>query len=226
MTVRNKFDLLKLSPFNTSQYANYPLTTLTAYSVFWLHEWEIITSLENITVASHRMFPAKFALVGWPQFPDLNRTNRSVLQMRPKHRNLASSATAKGVFLNHNGIQEAKALIDRIGFPVYDGQPVASSVDVSIKVERGTGKARSVHSEDLLKTIHNSQLFNMFLQSRLHEAEAIHLIGLLGVYDHTPSREKKRKLKEFLNAAEDLHDEKTVEFLRIVAERFHKYLNK
>ena len=62
--VREKGDLLKLSSFPTPAYEQYPLTSLTAYCVFWLQQWNITTSLENLAVASHRMFPAKFAMVG------------------------------------------------------------------------------------------------------------------------------------------------------------------
>jgi len=78
----------------------------------------------------------------------------------------------------------------------------------------------------LVATIHKSQLFDLYAHSRFDEAEAIDLIGLLGVYDHTPSIEKRRKLKEFIDAAKELDDEKTLDFLKRVTERFHRYLNK
>src|SRR3972149_6090882 len=92
---RDKGGLLKLRPFPTSRYERYALTSLTACCVCWLQRWRITTSLENVAVASHRMFPVKFAMVGWPQLPDITRTNRSVLQMRPKYRNLATSSVGK-----------------------------------------------------------------------------------------------------------------------------------
>lgn len=225
MTTRKKVDLLKIRPFGTTQYEHYALTTLTAYCIYWLHEWEITTSYENIAVASHKMFPAKFALVGWPQFPDAIRTNRSLLQMRPKYRNLATSASYKGVFLNLNGMSEARLLTGKIGSPAFEDE-VSSVTIPTINAERGGGKARSVHPEDLLKSVHKSELFHLFIESRFDEAEAIHLVGLLGVYDHTPSKEKKRKLKELMDAAGELDDHQTLEFLRVASERFHKYLNK
>lgn len=118
MSIRDKGDLLKLRPFPTSRYERYALTSLTAYCVYWLQKWRVTTSLENVAVASHRMFPVKFAMVGWPQLPDITRTNRSVLQMRPKWRNLATSSAGKGVFLNQRGLKEAEALIARIGPPL------------------------------------------------------------------------------------------------------------
>ena len=109
--IREKSELLKIRPFQKSKYDQFPLTSMIAYCIFWLQEWNIPTSLENIAVASHRLFPVKFAMVGWSEFPDITRTNRTVLQMRPKYRNLASSSASQGVFLNQNGIAEAKSLI-------------------------------------------------------------------------------------------------------------------
>jgi hypothetical protein len=85
--MRDRKDLLKLRPFARDVYKDYALRTLTAYVVHWLQTWGILTSLENVAVASHRLFPVKFGMVGWSEFPDVNRTNRSVLQMRPKYRN-------------------------------------------------------------------------------------------------------------------------------------------
>jgi hypothetical protein len=191
-----------------------------------LQEWGFTPTLENLAVASHRMFPIKFAMVGWPQFPDINRTNRSVLQMRPKYRNLATSVASEGIYLNQNGIDEAKALIEKLGPPVFEGEK-RESIDISLlKAERGSGKARSVHAEDLISRVQKSQLFNLYMESRLDEAETIHLTTLLDVYDHTPSREKRHKLKQLTDAAKELQDEIMINFLKWVSDRFHKYLNR
>lgn len=226
MNPKDKSDLLKIIAFDSPEYRECSLTTLTAYCIFWLAEWSITTTLENVTVASHKMFPVKFALVGWPQFPDANRTNRSILQMRPKYRNLASSASDKGVFLNQKGVEEARDLINRIGQPLFEGETRRPKTVMPIKAERGKGKARSVHPEDLLNRVHKSQLYGLYSESRFEEAQAIHLIGLLGVYDHTPSREKRRKLKELVDAAFEVGDKQTEEFLKKVSDRFEKYLSK
>jgi hypothetical protein len=221
--IQHKTDLLKISPFPTEAYQTYPLTSLTAYCVYWLQHWNITTSLENLAVASHRMFPVKFAMVGWPEFPDLTRMNRSVLQMRPKYRNLATSSPIKGVFLNKNGLTEAESLTTKFGPPFISGK--AAPQAPAIRAERG-GRARSVHPEDLLSVVRQSQLFRLYHESRFPEAEAIHLVGLLSVYDHTPSAEKRRELEEFQDAAKEMNDEEVTTFLSLVAERFKKYLNR
>jgi hypothetical protein len=226
METVNKKDLLELLPFDKKAYENLALTSLTAYCIFWLTEWNIPTSLENISIVSARLFPQKFAMVGWPEFPDVNRTNRSVLQMRPKYRNLAYSASDKGVFLNENGSIEARALIKKFGVPKFRGMENSLTDYVYEQAERGKSKARSVHPEDAIKKIKSSRLFSLYLNGMLDSAEAIYLIGMLGVYDHTPSKEKKRKLKELIDFAKEVEDKEVHQFLIQAQEKFNKYLSK
>lgn len=217
----DKDDILKLVPFNVNLYKNISLTSLTAYSIYWLSEWGIATSYENISVVNSKLFPGKFSMVGWSQFPDAFRTNRSLLQMRPKYRNLAYSAADKGVFLNDNGLKEAKALINSLGAPTISDKEISFS-----RVERGRGKSWSVHPEDAIKKIKQSRIYNLFKEGMFESTEAIHLISLLGVYDHTPSKEKKRKLKELIDFSKEINDKEVFGFLIQAQKKFEKYLNK
>jgi len=225
ISVRDKGDLLKLRPFPTSRYERYALTSLTAYSVYWLHKWRITTSLENVAVASHRMFPVKFAMVGWPELPDITRVNRSVLQMRPKYRNLATSSAGKGVFLNHRGLEEAEALIARIGSPLIGDRAGDDMIMPEERPELGK-RDRSVHPEKHLATIRGSRLFKLYKTSKFEETEAIDLVTLLNVYDHTPSKQKQAKLNQFLQSARELGDQEVVGFLEEVGHHFMKYLSR
>src|ERR1700730_2552561 len=88
-------------PPGVYQPRGFSLPHLTAYSIHWLTEWEIPTTYENIGVLNARLFPAEFALVGFLEFPDVMRTNRTLLQMRPKYRGFATSDPRRGVFLTH-----------------------------------------------------------------------------------------------------------------------------
>jgi len=225
MEIKTAADILQLEPFAIQKYEPMALTTLTAYSVFWLSEWGIQTSFENLAVLNFKLFPAKFAMVGWPQFPDFNRTNRSVLQMRPKYRNLATSMTKKGVFLNENGMREAEAVTSRLGSPVSQGARKVSSQS-SIASVRGASRARTIHPEDQISKLKRSKLYQLFQEGRWQEAEAIDLVNFLEVYDHTPSKEKVRRLSEFRQAADQLVDQAVQTFLEQVRLKFQSYLHR
>jgi hypothetical protein len=136
---------------------------------------------------------------------------------------MASSVTDKGVFLNERGIAEAKTILLKIGSPKI-GRKEMFKIDASIKAEPSGKRPRTVHPEDLIKRLRNSRLFQMYLASKWSEAEAIDLIGFLGVYDHTPSREKKRRLKEFESAATELDDSEALQFIQAILSSFGAYL--
>lgn len=225
MALAAPIDLLKVSPFGTDKYEGLSLATLTAYSAYWLAQWGLPTTLENLAVLNFKLFPTKFAMVGWPVFPDVNRTNRSVLQMRPKYRNFATSITNRGVFLNERGIAEAQSLIEKLGTPrLADGS--TPPVEVPIGRIRGSGRPTTVHPEDIVAKIRDSRLFKTSKGAGWADAEPIDLINFLEVYDHTPSEEKRRRLREFQMAAKELKDGEVQQFLEAMSTRFKSYLHK
>jgi hypothetical protein len=100
-------DLLKADPKEKKGYRFFSLVHLTAYSVYWLTQWGIPTTYENVSVLNGRLFPADFSMQGFPELPDAFRTNRSLLQMRPKYRGFATSDPREGVHLTEKGKTEA-----------------------------------------------------------------------------------------------------------------------
>lgn len=224
--IESKKDILRLSSFDTSSYENYALTSLVCYCVYLLDEWSLSTSLEDIAVLGFTLFPAKFSMVGWPEYPDITRVNRSVLQMRPKYRNLATSASDKGVFLNDAGVREALSLIKKLGSPDSTITKQSKERNKTVLAERGVGKARGLHPEDAVSSVRKSALFSAYKIGEIEQSEAIDLIGMLGVYDHTPSSEKRKKMKFLIQQATAISDQDVLEFLRVVQKRFQNYLNK
>jgi len=225
MNPEDKKRLLDLKPFHVAQYKNFALTSLLAYCAYCLQEWKLAGSKENLTVVAFRMFPTKFSMIDWPEYPDKERVNRTLLQMRPKYRNLATSVTDKGVYLNSNGLREATALAAKLGGPSSSRHDEKEISAEDTRAERG-GRPRSIHSEDLITNLKKSRLFQLYAAGKFIETEAIHLIGMLGVYDHTPSVEKKAQLKLRIDAATDLNDKEIIEFLYQVKKRFWNYLNR
>lgn len=218
-------NLLKLEPFPEERYDPLSLAALTAYSLYWLSQWGLQTTIENVAVLNFKLFPSKFAMVGWPQFPDINRTNRSVLQMRPKYRNLATSITDKGILLNERGIDEAEALLVRLGSPKFqDGS--TPPLQFPISRSRGTGRPSTIHPEDQVAHVKQSKLFQMYEAGQWENTEPIDLVNFLGVYDHTPSEEKRRRMHQFQLAAKQTGDEAVQKFLDLVSVKFHGYLHR
>lgn len=59
----------ELKPFNPSTYGSIDLDRLVIYAIVKLEELGIELSLENIIVGTFKLFPNKFSLAGYPEFP-------------------------------------------------------------------------------------------------------------------------------------------------------------
>jgi hypothetical protein len=156
--IQHEHDLAKVAPKDSVLYDELPLTSLTAYSLFWLHRWQLRRSIEAVAVLNWRLFPKKFAMVGFPEYPDAFRTNRSLLQGQPKYRNLLSGAASKGFSLNERGMDIARELVELLGVPSTDeGQTLGSAGEQQIpsKTER---PPRSIEPEREMERIRASKL--------------------------------------------------------------------
>ena len=59
-------DLLKADAKEKKNYRGFSLVHLTAYSVYWLTQWGVPTTYENVSVLNGRLFPADFSIQGLP----------------------------------------------------------------------------------------------------------------------------------------------------------------
>jgi len=217
-------DLLKVDPKSKELYARFSLPHLTAYSVHWLTLWDIPSTYENISVLNARLFPVAFALSGFPEMPDAMRTNRTLLQMRPKYRDFATSDPRKGVYLTEKGRREIKRVIEVLGEPTLEGKPVESPV--AELEDRRPGGGRTRNPAHTIKECRSRLLFQLFKEGQLAEADPVHFLGLVGLYDHTPPSEVRKDFRRLRADAADVQDQEFIRFLDAVAERFRDYLNR
>src|SRR5260370_23625113 len=115
--IQREKDLIQIVAKDPSLYHDTSLAALTVYSLFWLHQWQLRRTIEAVSVLNWRLFPDKFGMVGWSDYPDAFRTNRSLLQGQPKYRNWLTGAASTGFSLNERGIEIAHDLIAKLGPP-------------------------------------------------------------------------------------------------------------
>ncbi len=224
MSPKEHRDLLKVDPKSRPLYERFSLVHLTAYSVHWLTQWEIPTTYENISVLNARLFPAKFSLAGFPEMPDAMATNRTILQMRPKYRGFATSDPRKGVFLTEKGRQEAARVMAAVGPPTLDGAAVEGSgekLDLS-----GKAKKRTRNPEQIIAECKGKLLYRRYKEGRFEDADVVHLLGLVSLYDHTRPSELRKAFRRLKADAQAIPDKEFLNFLDDVAERFSAYLNR
>lgn len=219
-------DLLKADAKNRELYRKFSLVHLTAYSVYWLNHWEFPTTYENISVLNSRLFPNDFGMQGFANLPDGLRTNRSLLQMRPKYRGFATSDPRQGVHLTEKGLAEAMQVADAIGPPSFSGKIVELPVSEEDPRRPGKDRERARNPAQIVHDIRSKILFQRYIENRLNDAEVAHLLGLIGLYDHTPPTELRKAISQIRSDAVEAGDKQVCEFLDAAAERFSDYLNR
>ncbi len=219
MKIHHERDLEQVAAIDPTKYENIPLPALVVYALYWLHEWELRRTIEAVAVLSLRLFPTKFSMVGWPQYPDQLRINRSLMQGGPKYRNWLTGAAVNGFSLNPRGIEKALEIIDEIGVPVLSDGTQADFTTQIDKNER-KGGARTIEPSREVAKAREGRLFQKWNEGVLGERDLVHVHTLLGVFDHTPKKIKVKKMKDLERAAEDVRDEQVLSFLRDVRQSF------
>ncbi len=218
--ISDEKDLVKVSAKAAMLYEESPLTSLTAYSLYWLHQWHIRRTIESIAVLNWRLFPSKFAMVGFSEYPDAFRTNRSLLQMQPKYRNLLTGAAVKGFSLNEHGMEKARELIEKLGAPTTGAGDALGDVPSQSPQKRRESLARSIEPEREVKRIKGSKLFDKWKQGIMTDRDLIHVHALLEIFDHTPAQVRARAMKDLEQAAHKVQDNEVARFLADVHKTF------
>jgi hypothetical protein len=219
-TIQHERDLAGIAAKDPRLLEDASLAALVTYSLFWLHEWELRRSIEAITVLSWRLFPTKFSMVGWPQYPDSIRTTRSLLQCQPKYRNWLTGSATKGYSLNERGMQVARDLVEKLGVPQTSNGGVFNATPINNATVPKGGRARSIEPEREIKEARNSRLFEKWKGEVMSERDLIHVHALLNIFEHTPGKLRTKRMKDLERAALDIDDKEMIRFFEDVRRNF------
>jgi hypothetical protein len=202
--------LEQLPQYPESAYTAIDLNRLASFTVHCLQQQRIPTTFENIVVAAFRMFPAKFALEGYLEYPDAARVNRALLQLRPKYRNWARGNVQKGFVLTESGLAEVNRVNQLLSSPTPSG-----TVE-----KRRRLKPRTMDLSRDLGSIMDSSLFAKWRDNRLNEGTVLELIDMLQAFVYTPPHALKQRVDGLENAALQVGREDLANFLKDVRRTF------
>jgi hypothetical protein len=217
--VEHESDLVTVAEKNLALYEGDSLAALTMYSLYWLQSWRLRRTIEAVAVLNWRLFPQKFAMLGYPQFPDAFRTNRSLMQGQPKYRNWLTGSASKGFSLNERGKELAHELISRFGVPATISGEKLGIIPHMVKTGSDR-RARSIEPEREVARVRNTRLFEKWKTHEMADRDLIHLHALLEVFDHTPKPVRNKRMSDLERAASDIHDEEMMAFFQAVREMF------
>jgi hypothetical protein len=200
--------------FEPTKYGSFDLNRLSSFTLHWLQEHRIPTTFENIVVAAFRMFPAKFALEGYSEYPDAARINRALLQLGPKYRNWARGSVQQGFLLTESGLIEVERVREALSGDEPPG-PVRP---------RRAGKPRTMNLSEDVQSIEHSTLFSKWSAGQLAEGTFLELLHMLSAYAYTPHRALRHRLAVLENAATQIGRKDLMEFVQSVRVQFAQQL--
>lgn len=206
-----QIQLQELLPFAQSLYEGVDLTGLAAFTLRWLQDRHIPTTFENIVVAAFKMFPTKFSLEGFPEYPDAARIGRTLLQLGPKYRNWARGSVQKGFVLTESGLLKVRKVQEALATGVRESEPQSPKRPVA---------PRTMDMGKELRPLEESSLFQRWQTGQLGEGTALELLNMLGAYAYTPPRALRDRVAVLENAAAQIGRDDLVEFLRTVRRTF------
>lgn len=182
-------------PFSYERYKEISMTKLAAYVIQLLKDNDVFLSFENIAVALFLMFPKKFCMVGYDEYPDTNRIGRTInLQLRPKYQNIAFCDPKTGYSLTEKGKDIAEHTKRILENEEEDIRLRSSHVQDDIS-ERTTNPEIEVE-----KKILSSHIFKEYEKDKNYEVEKIEIYEFLNASPYTP----KKTIREYYTLLKEL----------------------
>jgi hypothetical protein len=196
-------------PFPYETYESIDNNRLAVYSISFLSENNVPVTQEAVTVALYLMFPQKFSLVGFSEYPDAERVNRTLLQLGPKYRNWAVGNKHVGYSINETGrlvTEQTKKLLMNPGIA---------------KTKKTTpSQARTLDPNLEVKEIEETSLFKAYKSGQTENLDEFAIWELMRSFPNTPKSALAERLKRMMESARLSGRGDLTKFLDWVKKRF------
>jgi hypothetical protein len=200
----------KLKPFDYANYESIDLDRLVIYTTVELEKLGIELSLENIIVGAFKLFPKKFSLIGYSEFPDATRVEKALWRCKGRKRQWIGGKTPHGYLITDRTRTIAAHIENELSNPGFKKQKITS---------------RMRRKEGILREVTRSPAYKKYMNGEgesISEADLCYL--LQGTLDSSRQTLKENLvlLKKF---TEELEREDVLKLLNWLERRFENFLS-
>lgn len=199
--------------FDPKIYKAIPYDDLLVFALYSIEQKGLDATLENLVVECYNLFPERFSLPGYDEYPDSAQVDKSWLRCRTDKR-LISGSKAQGFQITSRGLSVVQKTQRRLGNKVLDSKQL-----LAIKGDRRTKTGR------LVKQLEGNELFKEFLRKgptiEISEYQFCDLI--YSTLDTLPENRRKN-LQQLRDAAKDYNRSDMLAFLDHCETRFSHLL--
>lgn len=201
----------QLAPFDKNAYEKIDLDRLVIYAMITLHELGIELSWENIIVGTFKLFPNKFSIVGYPEYPDATRIEKCLWRCKGAKRHWIGGKTPHG----YSVTDRTRLIFSQVKAQLYN---------INAPLQKEIPKTR--RRERLLKEAMESKAFSKFtIGAKDSISEVDFCFMLQGTLD-SPHEILRNNLIALKKISEELENEEMSGFLAWLEVRFQSFLAK
>ena len=206
--------LTGLKQLPVANYDKFDLDRLVAYTLFILEENRVPLYFDFIAVGLFRLFPSKFSMANFQQYPDTNRISKSLRRLTDqKRKNWATGNVENGFHLTDLGQEMAKQVSNSLK------NPLLKKDQKLIIVSKSRGKSPS----DDIQEIRVSEAFKKWLANE--EVNNHEFFAFLKAAPYTPKHLLIEHLKRLKFSATTTKDKEVLKFLFWLENKFSNLLS-
>lgn len=205
---KQKFNVKEIEAYDFNNYRNIDLNSLAVYAISFLQEKNIPTTFEIIVVTLFKLFPEKFSLEGFREYPDAARINRALLQLRPKYRNWAHGDVQLGYSLS----EEGKCQADKVKLLLEK-----SHLQMPLKSKP---KKRTLAPDAEVTDIEKSKVFRLYNEGKENSLTDRDVYTLFKAYSYTSPKILRNYLNKLKGYAQFNNRNDITNFLNWLEKRY------
>ncbi len=195
--------ILDIGTIDKRRYGDMDLDSLALYGLHYLKENNIPLFFEFIAIALFKLFPERFSMENFNQFPDTNRISKALRRLTDeKRKSWATGNIENGFTITEFGYEAAEQIAERLK------RKVGTILERRQRVTRTRGRS----SRDMIKEIRNSELFKKWT-SKPSQPTVFEVTAFMNAAPYTPKNLLLKHLEQMNGAAKEEDDRNVINFL-------------
>ena len=196
----------KIKAIKLNKYIDIGMNDLVCYAIFKNADEKNLISREQLVISCFKLFPQKFSMRGYDNFPDSNVIDKRWIDLRD--RGYLTGKTSSGIRLTTKGVYKAKETMKKMKIPKKENE-------VKKITETRTGAGRHV------KRITSSDAYKKFVKEKsVNSVNTEEFRELLLCTMETPTAIMFRALNELKNAVNVYKRNDLINFLENLEEKY------
>lgn len=211
MDKKNDEDYIRNIEEFKGEYLSVDKDRLVLFAVDFLESKNIEPTFDKVVAIAFKLFPKKFSLIGFPEYPDAKTVNDCVYLHCVKTKGWISGNAQTSYRITEKGkyfLDEAKKMLEG-----------------KIKVTRKYGTVPRRKEFTFINLLKKTTAYKKYSQNKKEEITNSEILEALKVPVYGPRETVEKHLKKYLEYADRINDSPAIKFLEFIQRKLRKGKN-